>query len=149
MIKQFTPRKKIISWFNLIKLKEDKKNEIKIFKQHLIDFNIENTTLIIGYSDYKCYKITLDILLESNLYNQVEIIINKDEIKPTYLSMFRLCLQDLKENLYPKPYFNIYELEPLVLNIVGGWYSKKNNNLKDQVNFKVKVLKFNLTRSTK
>lgn len=150
MLKHPNPQKKPIAYFNFTKLNEKANgNEIKLNNEYLLDYNIETLSLKIGSMERNCYKITFEAKIEINEIITIEITFTDDEVNHTDMSLLRVCLNSLKENLHVKPYFYIFETKPMYLELGGGWWKKRSAKLKDEVSLKLKVLDLKITRSKK
>lgn len=136
-------KKQAIAWLSFNKLRE--KKNIQYSSEHLLDYNIE----YLSFNNSKYYKLTFEIELIDNNYNKIEIVVSEQELDNEQLSLLRWCLNDLKETLHVKPYFHIYELEPNVVEIHGGWLKVSSCKIEDQVFLKLNILNYTLIKDKK
>lgn len=135
--------KRAIAWLSFNKLRE--KKNIHYNSEHLLDYKIE----YLSFNNSKYYKLTFEIELIDKNYNKIEIVVNDKEINDQQLSLLRCCINDLKETLHVKPYFHIYELEPNVIEIHGGWLKINSRKIEDQIFLKLNIINYNLIKDKK
>ena len=142
-IKHPEKKKNPIAWSNIILLGDNKKIGIRLTKDYLIDFHIETLKLKIAYNEHKVYKMIFDIRADgADQYgiNGIELIVDEGEISDYNMANLRLSLDSLKSKFHIKPYLNITEIEPSVINLTCGWSKPRDKKQQDQVDLKFKVL---------